>query len=97
MQEEVEKLQLELGVPKEDDLDSKDFSPVYSSSSEESEVLPRCAVEDTELLEALSQLNISASLKADIANSLGLYTSSGKQASTKRTTFSSPLEVYLLL
>lgn len=103
MQEEVDKLQLELGIPKEDDLDNTDYGLNYTSSSEERDKIPHCEFQDKELLNALSQLNISPSLKADIASSLGVYSthtlftnslvSSSTSSHTKRTTFSSQLEV----
>lgn len=87
MQEEVEKLQLELGIPMEDlDVDcgkpysastiptscttfDVDCGKPYSVSS----IPTTCTTfDDTELMEALSQLNLSPSLKADIASTLGL-------------------------
>ncbi|XP_046658509.1 spermatogenesis-associated protein 7 homolog [Homalodisca vitripennis] len=104
MQEEVEKLQLELGIPKDD---SPDFVSSYESISTTESIskISSSKVEDKELMEALRQLNLSPSLKADVAKSLGLYspldilsnsnsTESLKvRTHSKRTTFSSPLEV----
>lgn len=95
---------MELGIPKEDDLDNTDYGLSYTSSSEESNKVSRCEFQDKELLNALSQLNISPSLKADIASSLGVFSthtlftnnlvsSSSSSNLSKRTTFSSPLEV----
>lgn len=82
MQDEVEKLQLELGIPKEE-LDvgcSEDFSATSSQHYRST-----TTSEDKELMEALSQLNLSASLKADIVSTLGLrkpYSSTGNSVET---------------
>ncbi|XP_054257800.1 spermatogenesis-associated protein 7 homolog [Macrosteles quadrilineatus] len=102
MQEEVDKLQLELGIPNDDGLDKDNYGVTYRGSEEK---ILCSKVEDKELLEALSQLNISSSLKADIANSLGLFPTGKSESNvssseslkqsrnSKRATFSSPLEV----
>uniref|UniRef100_A0A1B6KQH2 Uncharacterized protein n=1 Tax=Graphocephala atropunctata TaxID=36148 RepID=A0A1B6KQH2_9HEMI len=105
MQEEVEKLQSELGIPKDDKPNSPQYISSYESIPEESMKVPRSKVEDKELMDALSQLNLSPSLRADVAMSLGLFSSLESMSNSsssesikvrnhsKRTTFSSPLEV----
>lgn len=69
MQEEVNKLQAELGIPKDEDDDICNGS--YSTTIEKGQC--NKMYEDKELLAALSQLNLSSVLKADIASTLCFY------------------------
>uniref|UniRef100_A0A1B6DTL4 Spermatogenesis-associated protein 7 n=1 Tax=Clastoptera arizonana TaxID=38151 RepID=A0A1B6DTL4_9HEMI len=77
MQEEIEKLCLELSVPKEDYLNDVEFG-VGVETIAQSEAISsyNYTIQDKELLDALNQLDISEQLKNDIVNSLGLRTTS---------------------
>lgn len=93
MEEEIEKLRIELTIPKEDYLNDMDFglgsdrSVEVRTSSSEIINFP-----DKELLDALNQLDISDELRADVANSLGLRPSCKPTSMSRPSSLSSPIE-----